>query len=123
MEHDEEVLTIQCQQNQTFLLYTDDTLLYISFTPTNSALSLESLTTTFTCILSCMNLNKLFLNPSKTEWGHFCELLFYMSIDLTTSCCNEYIGEYIENQIVVYPIDLVANRQRDRILFLWYDCK
>ena len=49
-------------------LYADDTLLYISFTPTNSALSLETLTTTFTDILTWMNLNKLLLNPSKTEF-------------------------------------------------------
>ena len=41
---------------------------YISFTPTNSALCLETLTTTFTDILSWMNLNKLLLNPSKTEF-------------------------------------------------------
>ena len=39
-----------------------------SFTPTNSALCLETLTTTFTDILSWMNLNKLLLNPSKTEF-------------------------------------------------------
>ena len=32
-------------------LYADDTQLYISFTPTNSALCLETLTTTFTDIL------------------------------------------------------------------------
>ena len=49
-------------------LYADDTQLYISFTPTNSALSLETLTTTFNDILSWMNLNKLLLNPSKTEF-------------------------------------------------------
>ena len=49
-------------------LYADDTQLYISFTPTNSALCLETLTTTFTDILSWMNLNKLLLNPSKTEF-------------------------------------------------------
>ena len=49
-------------------LYADDTQLYISFTPTNAALSLESLTTTFNDILSWMNLNKLLLNPSKTEF-------------------------------------------------------
>ena len=48
-------------------LYADDTQLYISFTPTNSASSLETLTTTFNDILSWMNLNKLLLNPSKTE--------------------------------------------------------
>ena len=39
-----------------YYLYSDDTQLYISFTPTNSALSLETLTTTFTDILSWMNL-------------------------------------------------------------------
>ena len=49
-------------------LYADDTQLYISFTPINSVLSLETLTTTFTYILSWMNLNKLLLNPSKTEF-------------------------------------------------------
>ena len=49
-------------------LYADDTQLYIPFTPTNSALSLETLTTTFNDILSWMNLNKLLLNPSKTEF-------------------------------------------------------
>ena len=49
-------------------LYADDTQLYISFTPTNSALCLETLTTTFNYILSWMNLNKLLLNPSKTEF-------------------------------------------------------
>ena len=49
-------------------LYADDTQLYISFTPTNSALSLDTLTTTFTDIISWMNLNKLLLNPSKTEF-------------------------------------------------------
>ena len=49
-------------------LYADDTQLYISFTPSNSALYLETLTTTFTDILTWMNLNKLLLNPSKTEF-------------------------------------------------------
>ena len=49
-------------------LYADDTQLYIPLTPTNSALSLETLTTTFTDILSWVNLNKLLLNPSKTEF-------------------------------------------------------
>ena len=49
-------------------LYADDTQLYISFTPANSALCLETLTTTFNDILSWMNLNKLLLNPSKTEF-------------------------------------------------------
>ena len=49
-------------------MYADDTQLYISFTPTNSALSLETLTNTFTDILSWINLNKLLLNPSKTEF-------------------------------------------------------
>ena len=49
-------------------LYADDTQLCISFTPTNSALSLETLTTTFNDILSWMNLNKLLLNPSNTEF-------------------------------------------------------
>ena len=49
-------------------LYADNTQLYISFTPTNSALSLETLTTTFNDILSWMNSNKLLLNPSKTEF-------------------------------------------------------
>ena len=46
-------------------LYADDTQLYISFTPTNSALSLDTLTTTFNDILSWMNLNKLLLNSIK----------------------------------------------------------
>ena len=49
-------------------LYADDTQLYISFTSFNSALYLETLTTTFTDILTWMNLNKLLLNPSKTEF-------------------------------------------------------
>ena len=48
-------------------LNADDTQLYISFTPTNSALSLETLTTTFNDILSWMNLNKLLLNPIKNR--------------------------------------------------------
>ena len=50
-------------------LYADDTQLYISFTPTNSVNchSLETLTSTFTDILSWMNLNKLLHNTSKTE--------------------------------------------------------
>ena len=42
--------------------------LYISCIPTDSALSLETLNTTFTGILSWMNLNRLLLNPSKTEF-------------------------------------------------------
>ena len=41
---------------------------YISFTPTNSAICLETLTTTFTDILSWMNSKKFLLNPSKTEF-------------------------------------------------------
>ena len=70
-------------------LYADDTQLYISFTPTNSALSLDTLTTTFNDILSWMNLNKLLLNPSKTEFlligyktdnvSNFLILLTYLS--------------------------------------------
>ena len=36
--------------------------------PTTSALSLETLTTTFNDILSWINLNKLLLNPSRTEF-------------------------------------------------------
>ena len=51
-----------------YYLYDDDTQLYISFTPTNSALSLETLTTTFNDILSWMYLYKLLLNRSKTEF-------------------------------------------------------
>ena len=47
-------------------LYADGTQLYISFT--HSALFLETLATTFNDILSWMNLNKLLLNPSKTEF-------------------------------------------------------
>ena len=46
------------------------TQLYISFNPTNSAISLETLTTTFNDILSWMNMNKLLLNPSETEFLH-----------------------------------------------------
>ena len=49
-------------------MYADDTQLYISFTPTNSVLSLETRANTFNDILSWMNLNKLLLNPSKTEF-------------------------------------------------------
>ena len=66
-------------------LYADDTQLYISFTPTNSALSLDTLTTTFNDILSWMNLNKLLLNPSKISLAqnnnvsNFLILLTYLS--------------------------------------------
>ena len=52
------------------ILYAGDTQLYISFTSTNSVLSLETLTTTFTVILSWINLNLLLhqkLNSLKTE--------------------------------------------------------
>ena len=49
-------------------LYADDTQLYISFTPSNSTSSLETLSNTFSDILSWMNSNKLLLNPSKTEF-------------------------------------------------------
>ena len=31
--------------------------------------------------------HNVFLNSRILQWGNFCELLFYMSIDLTTSCC------------------------------------
>ena len=41
---------------------------YISFIPSNSTSSLEILSDTFSDILSCMNSNKLLLNPSKTEF-------------------------------------------------------
>ena len=43
--------------------YADDTRLYIFFTPTKFALSLESLNTTFTEILSWMNYSSIHLKP------------------------------------------------------------
>ena len=54
--------------------------LHISFTPTNSTPSLKSLTTTFTDILSRMNLNKLLLNPSQNNnVSNFLNLQTYLS--------------------------------------------
>ena len=55
------------QSNTTSMLMTPS-LLYISFTPSNSTSSLEILSNTFSDILSWMNSNKLLLNPSKTEF-------------------------------------------------------
>ena len=49
-------------------LYADDTQLYISFTDATVTNSLSILSTTFSDIISWMNLNKLLLNPSKTEF-------------------------------------------------------
>ena len=49
-------------------IYADDTQLYISFTPSISTSSLEILSNIFSDILSWMNSNILFLNPSKTEF-------------------------------------------------------
>ena len=49
-------------------MYADDTQLYISFTSSNTALSLEALTITFNDILSWMNLNKLLPNSLKTAF-------------------------------------------------------
>ena len=45
-----------------------------------------------------------------TQWGHCCDLLFYISIDYLHRAAS---GEYIENQIVVYPIEII-------VLFLWF---
>ena len=67
--------------------------LYISHTPKNSALYLETLTTTFNDILSLMILNKLHLNPSITEFltiGPKHQRLKFS--DLTNlSICNDII--------------------------------
>jgi hypothetical protein len=49
-------------------LYADDTQLYISFTPDSLSASINTLSSSFNDILSWMNLNKLCLNPSKTEF-------------------------------------------------------
>ena len=39
------------------------------------------------------------------QWGHFCDLLFYISMTYLHRAAS---GEYIENQIVVYPIDIIV---------------
>mgnify|MGYP003547058831 FL=1 len=49
-------------------LYADDTQLYISFTGKTVTNSIAALSSTFSDILSWMNLNKLLLNPTKTEF-------------------------------------------------------
>ena len=43
------------------------------------------------------------------QWGHFCDFLFYISMTYLHRAAS---GEYIENQIVVYPIEII-------VLFLW----
>ena len=64
-------------------LYADDTQLYITFTPINSALSLETLNNTFTDIFSWMNLNKLKLNffllGQNNNVSNFLTLQIYLS--------------------------------------------
>jgi len=51
-----------------YYLNVDDTQLYISYTLSNSTTSQEILSNIVSCILSCMDSNKLLLNPSNTEF-------------------------------------------------------
>ena len=39
------------------------------------------------------------------KWGQFCDLLFYISMTYLHHAAS---GEYIENQIVVYPIEIIV---------------
>ena len=52
----------------SFHLYADDTQLYISFSHSDSATNLSSLSSTLDTIHSWLNLNRLTVNPTKTEF-------------------------------------------------------
>src|SRR5678816_407340 len=62
-----------------FHLYADDTQLYISFSSSDSAHSLATLTSTLDSVYSWLTLNRLSLNPDKTEYILIGTCLLYTS--------------------------------------------
>ena len=52
----------------SFHLYADDTQLYISFSPSDSSISLTRLSSTLNSVHTWFTSNRLLLNPSKTEY-------------------------------------------------------
>ena len=103
-------------------LYADDTQLYISFTPTNSALSLET-HITFNDILSWMNLNKLLLNPSKTEFlliGTKQQRLKFSDLTNSSRSNDIPVGSSARNLGFIFDSDLSFSDQINSVSKSWH---